>query len=391
MLQRNANNLFEELITTLDEGRKNSFETETMSRRERVLKKNLIKLLRDDGQGHHHGLYADRLEPFIVRIVPLNDKSISTCAISFDEGTIYINEGFLVDPKEHPEIFNQLSMLMRHELLHNLLMHQIRMMKHVVELDGTKLSMSSTFHDMLNILEDFEISNRGYTDADKETVRHTWLNGRLISGLVTEDHRAAWGGSKALGKNGMTVEEMYDALMKEIHDCEDGLLKDRSSDALTAAAARVTQYKRTAKTNSDYDSVDELFADILASWKRADPENADSIRIPQDWLVLAKGLKWTVDDPNNGYSEADFRQMLDAIAKSSPEKPVEIVSPVTGELLGTVDTPEDKMIAAEILQILSGHTAYPVDFKKWHNEVLNKVDTTEFTDDDIRALLDCVK
>lgn len=36
---------------------------------------------------------------------------------------------------------------------------------------------------------DDEISNKKYTDEDKEIVRNMWLNGRLIGGLVTEDHR----------------------------------------------------------------------------------------------------------------------------------------------------------------------------------------------------------
>ena len=62
---------------------------------------------------------------------------------------------------------------------------------------------------IFNIAADYEISNRGYTDADKYTVRNININGRIVSGLVTEDQHPDW--------VDLPVEDMYDKL-KEEHD-----------------------------------------------------------------------------------------------------------------------------------------------------------------------------
>jgi len=118
-----------------------------------------------------HAKYAERLNDFDVKIVPLNKKP-QTAAISFDEGVIYINEGFLLNPST----FGQLNVLMRHELAHYLMNHQLRMMHNIVEKYGEKgwthISMSNSLHELMNIIEDFEISNERYTDEDKITVKN---------------------------------------------------------------------------------------------------------------------------------------------------------------------------------------------------------------------------
>lgn len=151
---------------------------------ERTLKSKLIKLLRTNG----HNKFADRLNKFSLKIVALEDEP-RTAAISFDTGTIFINEGFLSDPKT----FKQLDVLMRHELAHNLMMHQIRM-AHELEKKygnemGKSLSKSVSLHQLLNIIMDDEISNTRYTAEDKKTVQNMVLNGKVIGGLVTELHR----------------------------------------------------------------------------------------------------------------------------------------------------------------------------------------------------------
>ena len=156
-----------------------------MTPHEIALRKRLEALLKDDGKGHHHAKYAERLSKFDINIVPVKDDPEFTAAISFDEGVIYISEGFLTDKS----LFFQLNVLMRHELAHNLLMHQIRMM-HKLGVDvGTKVNQSESLSQLWNVIMDDEISNKKYTDEDKKTVRNMWLNGRLIGGLVTEDHR----------------------------------------------------------------------------------------------------------------------------------------------------------------------------------------------------------
>jgi hypothetical protein len=163
---------------------------ELMTKREKALKKKLIALLRDDGKGHRHAKYAARLEDFLVKIVSLKDDPGMTAAVDFKEVTIYISEGFLTDPKT----FYQLNVLMRHELAHYLMQHQIRMMDTLISKYGkdgaTRISMSKSIHALLNIIEDFEISNKRYTAEDKLIVKNMTLNFEVIGGLVTEEIRS---------------------------------------------------------------------------------------------------------------------------------------------------------------------------------------------------------
>ena len=119
-----------------------SVEKHFMTSREITLRKKLVALLKDDGKGHHHAKYAERLAKFDINIVPVKENPDFTAAISFNEGVIYISEGFLKDES----LFFQLNVLMRHELAHNLLMHQIRMM-HKLGMDlGTRASQSYSLH-----------------------------------------------------------------------------------------------------------------------------------------------------------------------------------------------------------------------------------------------------
>jgi hypothetical protein len=55
---------------------------EFMTKREEALKKRLIALLRDDGKGHRHAKFADRLKDFIVKIVDSKEDPEMTAAIS---------------------------------------------------------------------------------------------------------------------------------------------------------------------------------------------------------------------------------------------------------------------------------------------------------------------
>lgn len=105
----------------------------------------------------------------------------------------------------------QVSVFIRHEILHEFLSHQPR---------------SDKFHknnpqyrfdpDLSNIAADFEISNRGYTDSDKATTRAITLGKKVVQGLVTEDHFPEW--------TKLSYEEMYEKLLKE-QQAQEELLK----------------------------------------------------------------------------------------------------------------------------------------------------------------------
>ena len=342
-----------------------------MTDKEIKLKKKLIALLKDDGKGHHHAKYAARLAKFNVNIVPVG-KEPSTAAISFDDGIIYINEGFLRDPKT----FYQLNVLMRHELCHNLLMHQIRMMKHITSLPWSHVKMSSSIHELLNIIEDFEISNKKYSAEDKQIVRNMWLNGKLISGLVTEDHRDSW--------IDMTVEEMYDAILKEM-DTYGAQLQSQNSGNLSHAATRLNSY-RLDSSKSLYTDIKDFITSVERKWRKTDKD----AKFPDEWRKICDDLqKGIVDDPNNGYTPADVQTMLNQVTKSKPFEKCDIYSPATGEVLATAYTPEEKNVAVECLKIIGGYTTYDDDYKAWYAE-MTRVLTDEsdpISKDELRDIL----
>ena len=94
------------------------------------LKMGLIKLLRDK----HHAAYAERLRYLDVIIVPLSEDENFTAAVSFETAEVYVGEGFLIAfASENWTIFDQLDVVLRHEIAHNLLMHQIRMLNQFID------------------------------------------------------------------------------------------------------------------------------------------------------------------------------------------------------------------------------------------------------------------
>lgn len=271
---------------------------------------------------------------------------------------------------------------MRHELCHNLLLHQIRMTKHISEVPESHLRLSSSIHNMLNIIEDFEISNKAYTDADKAVIRELWLNGKKISGLVTEDHRQPW--------LDLPLEAMYDALVNEyeMHG-NTGELDDTHNDPKTVSgilnhsAQRVHSYKGLVHQYSNYYSVDELYRSILGPAYKKDP----NIKMPDEWQEIFDGLK----PLENGYSAEEIDAVEAPLKDSRAIEKCDLKDPKTGKTLCTVYTPEEKSIALEILNLYAGRDAYSVDYRTWYEEIIKKMAGDEFTDDELKDIFSALK
>ena len=108
---------------------------------------------------------------------------------------------------------HQMGLIIRHEILHEYLSHEIRLLDHLAEknpdLAADEVTLKEILYgdDTFNVAADYEISNRGYTEQDKKDVRAIQLGGQIVSGLVTEDKHPDW--------VDLTVEEMYDLLKDE--------------------------------------------------------------------------------------------------------------------------------------------------------------------------------
>lgn len=142
-----------------------------------------------------------------------------------------------------------ISVIIRHEILHFFLEHEQRMVKKVAKklgLNPNDLSLTELENvkkeiyknKKFNIAGDYEISNRGYTDEDKEIIRNIELNGKILSGLVTEDKHPDW--------VDWTLEDMYDALNNEKKEQEQQNNQDKND-----------QQDQNNKDNSDSSSNDD--------------------------------------------------------------------------------------------------------------------------------------
>ena len=373
-----------------------------MTDRERKVKKALCQLLIDKG----HRKYAERFWKLDFNIIDSKKHPDFTAAISFDEATVFISDGFLGSGQG---IFNQLDVLLRHEMAHNLMMHQIRMMYVFKKLHANDpdeayehIRYSASLHNILNIIEDFEISNKRYSSEDKKIVKAMMLNGRVIGGLVTEDHR---------GWDKMSLEQMYDELSKELIRINSAI----RSNPYWQPSSRIENNQRvfdpievTGSGLADDTRVIALYRNIM---------KPSGIRAPLDIFIKSKAFdKWAkiykklvttlYDNLKNLTSDADKALLLDIvndIATTSPQEKFDVVHPTSGEVVVTLYTPEDKMIANDVVKNLAGNINYdplkfkvkrkknPQEYKDAWNKVVSTLDSKKFDDDTLKQLRDAIE
>ena len=366
-----------------------------MTGRERQVKKALCQLLIDKG----HRKYAERFWKLDFNIIDSKKHPDFTAAISFDEATVFISDGFLGSGEG---IFNQLDVLMRHEMAHNLMMHQIRMMYVFKKLHANDpdeayehIKYSSTLHNLLNIIEDFEISNKRYSATDKQIVRNMMLNGEIIGGLVTEDHR---------GWDKLTLEQMYEELSKEIIKINSAIRSDPYWQPNTR-----THNGRVAVDNIEYSTAKaaSLYKNVMKpSGIKAPIDVFMKSKTYKKWPeVFQKLVKKLYDEFKDFTSDADKQlllEIIDDIAVSAPQQACDLLNNRTGTVVCTLYTPEDKLIATDILKNLGGNINYnplkfnvkrqvnPQEYKDAWNEVVRQLDSSKFDDETLRQLQDAI-
>lgn len=176
----------------------------SMTKREQAAKTQITNILQKEG----HVTYARLFELFDLNLT--KDPEV-VGYMEPGKARIVVNEGLSID---------QVSFVVRHEILHEYLDHQLRMRAHMG--DDAYDKRNPSIHQIINMAADYEISNRGYTKADKKTAKRLMLNDREVQGLVTELDHPEWA-QNIFGKkiNKLTLEEMFDLLMKEYNDKKD--------------------------------------------------------------------------------------------------------------------------------------------------------------------------
>jgi hypothetical protein len=326
---------------------------------EKRLKKRLVALLRDDGKGHHHAKYAERLELLDVQIVPLRVDPNFTASVSYDEGIVRIGEGFLNDPGT----FYQLHVLIRHELAHIFLMHQVRMAYVLDEMHHVRAQFSQALHRLQNIIADDEIANRKYSDEDKIIVQNMELNGRIIGGLVTEDHRKDW--------VYLSIEEMYYRICEEIEAVNDKLLKGYSEEEI-AGDDFISKEILNTYIYTDIDSgslIKGTLKDFIANGY-----SLNGLKLRGIFRDIVEQIYNKLDGVI--LTDKEVRDLLKKIATASPIKKVDLFDDGSVELY----TPEEKYIAVEILK------KYKSEYAEWYDKVISTL-SKDFTEEELRELL----
>ena len=191
-------------------------------------KQQIIKILREQG----YPRYAKLVSLFDIYLT--DDPGVIGYMIP-GKAKIVLNEGLNI---------YQVSVIVRHEVLHEFFTHHERQ----TAFDADHKDLGSD-HEVANIAADYEISNRGYTQDDKANVRSIKLNGKVLSGLVTEDHYPEW--------KGLSFEEMYEKLLKEKQANEEALkdlldqLKKISGKALEDLEDLLDKMSDAADDNDD--------------------------------------------------------------------------------------------------------------------------------------------
>ena len=158
----------------------------TMTARDEAAKEQIVRKLRSEG----YPTYARLLDLFDLN---LTDNPNVVGYMLPGKAKIVLNENLSID---------QVSTIVRHEILHEWLSHGAR---------GEKFDKEHPDllpdHDTSNIAADYEISNVGYTDKDKRAARAIILGDKTLQGLVTEDQYPGW--------EDKSFEEMYEELLKK--------------------------------------------------------------------------------------------------------------------------------------------------------------------------------
>ena len=180
----------------------------------------------------------------------LNEQGYPTYAKLFDLFDLQLTEdpdvvGYMA-PQKAKIVLNlnlntdQISVLVRHEILHEYLTHMERQVAyektHPGAAEADKLS-AQMGNRLGNLAGDWEISNLGYTAADKRIARSIRLNGKILKGLVTDLDHPEW--------INLTFEEMFEKLVDEFN-------KQPDSQQLQQLMQQLSQLnKRTAEDMED--------------------------------------------------------------------------------------------------------------------------------------------
>ena len=399
-------------------------EIDYMLRSEASAKNMLIRFLKDDGRGHRHAKFAERFKAFSFKFVSERYAQQRTGGsamawIEFESRTVFIRKDFLNPIPEElggtRRVYDQLSVILRHELIHSLLCHQIRMMTKYKQTHGDEMadamSKDASLQELDNVLMDWEISDRGYDRNDANIIKRLLLNGEEISCLVVAIDHPDW--------VRMSLEEMYDELIKHINELNTSLnnilkaavttdkgLSPAEADALKYQInhlpdgeldPRIMRAKMRYAVNKHTPSslmlpvYEFIKTNFFKRLKEGFPNLAKII------LKISDSYKKEID--RVGDKKAVDKQIhdkyydaaVDAIINSSVAEAVEITDPITGEIIGKINSPEEKKLMVDVLKECAGLTVWLDPYEQWFKYMDEFKREDLYSIDDLQKALDALQ
>ena len=252
-------------------------------------KNQIIKILRKGG----YPTYARLLDLFDVYLT--DDPEVIAYMIP-NKAKVVFNKNLDTD---------QISLLCRHELLHEYLDHGERE-KNYNKLHGIKINEIT--HNLENLAADWEISNKGYTEEDKKTARRIILGDKILQGLVTELDKPGW--------ENLTFEEMYEKLLEEhkenISDLEDlmSMLSKLNKKDLEDLEDSTEEISGAMELGDDPENSKD--ASSVGEEDREEDKNLDKSKNKNDVSSKAKNIKDKAED-----LDKEIEDIKDKISKDN--------------------------------------------------------------------------
>lgn len=283
-----------------------------MTELEQAAKDQITNILNKQG----YPTYSRLLDKLDVKLIDTEKNPNAIAYLAVNEATIYLNPNLNI---------NQVSTIVRHEILHEYLTHFAR----AEEFKKKDEKYKGLPHELVNVAADYDISNVGYTDADKQVARSIILNDKVLQGLVTEDEHPDW--------ENKTFEEMLEELAKDWDNTKNklqNLMRDLSdSSELEKQSDEISDQAKSLEDQSESQNNQDKAQDIQD--EAEDVSNkADSINNKQDKPFKspeeqqeAKELQGRVDDlkkalkdlKNSIIEETEEAKDKEAIAKRAQD------------------------------------------------------------------------
>lgn len=275
-----------------------------MTKIETIAKDQVMDLLGKQG----YPTYARLLKMFDLNLT--SDPGVIGY-MQVDKARIVLNKGLSI---------NQVSTIVRHEILHEYLTHFARSEKYKKEKN------KNLPHDLVNIAADLDISNTGYTDADKVVAKSIILNNQLLKGLVTEIDFPDW--------QDKSFEEMLDLLSEKYEDVKNMISQsiqigdigdqniqdaeeiERQANAVSNdAGEKIDSDKPGSENAEDYQDIKDAADNISKKAKQAEEQakelsNSDNVFPTDEEKDQQEKIAKRIQDLKNALNDAMNKQSI---------------------------------------------------------------------------------